>query len=185
MILEHWQLPLAEQRSEIYSRTTSLHHKVQGTSHEMNNAKWSGQLLQSTCKQVQLSITAKITAGHQSISSPTTATVSEWFTLNSSCVTQNIKLPRPTNTHTHFPRTTWESRYQKGKTSLDLNEARDDGDLRCSGISWTIRKQSAPRSRQITTLTPHHSNFYMPDALPGAQPTLSNSGNIVNEWRWL
>ena len=26
-----------------------------------------------------------------------------------------------------------------------------------SGISWTICKQSAPRSRQITTLTPHHS----------------------------
>ena len=26
-----------------------------------------------------------------------------------------------------------------------------------SGISWTIRKQSAPRSRQMTTPTPHHS----------------------------
>jgi len=26
-----------------------------------------------------------------------------------------------------------------------------------SGISWTICKQSAPRSRQITTPTPHHS----------------------------
>jgi len=26
-----------------------------------------------------------------------------------------------------FSRTTWVSRYQKGKTSLDLNEARDDG----------------------------------------------------------
>ena len=26
-----------------------------------------------------------------------------------------------------------------------------------SGISWTICKQSAPRSRQITTTTPHHS----------------------------
>jgi len=25
-----------------------------------------------------------------------------------------------------FSRTTWVSRYQKGKTSLDLNEARDD-----------------------------------------------------------
>jgi len=25
-----------------------------------------------------------------------------------------------------FSRTTWISRYQKGKTSLDLNEARDD-----------------------------------------------------------
>jgi len=28
-----------------------------------------------------------------------------------------------------FSRTTWASRYQKGKTSLDLNEARDDGVL--------------------------------------------------------
>jgi len=29
----------------------------------------------------------------------------------------------------------------------------------CSGISWTICKQSAPRCRQITTPTPHHSFF--------------------------
>ena len=29
-----------------------------------------------------------------------------------------------------FSGTTWVSRYQKGKTSLDLNEARDDGVLR-------------------------------------------------------
>jgi len=28
-----------------------------------------------------------------------------------------------------------------------------------SGISWTICKQSAPCSRQITTPTPHHSIF--------------------------
>ena len=28
-----------------------------------------------------------------------------------------------------------------------------------SGISWTIRKQSAPRSREITTTAPHHSIF--------------------------
>jgi len=58
-----------------------------------------------------------------------------------------------------FVRTTWVSRYQKGKTSMDLNEARDDGVLGCSGISWTIRKQSSPRSRQITTPTPHQSIF--------------------------
>ena len=54
-------------------------------------------------------------------------------------------------------RTTWVSWYQKGKTSLDLNEARDDGVLGCSGISWTICKQSAPRFRQITTPTSHQS----------------------------
>jgi len=33
-----------------------------------------------------------------------------------------------------FSRTTWVSWYQKGKTSLDLNDARDDGVLGCSGI---------------------------------------------------
>ena len=32
-----------------------------------------------------------------------------------------------------FSRTTWISRYQKGKTSLDVNEAKDDGDL---GWQW-------------------------------------------------
>jgi len=55
-----------------------------------------------------------------------------------------------------FSKTSWVSRYQKGKTSLDLNEARDDGVLGCSGI---ICKQSAPCSRQITTPTPHYSIF--------------------------
>jgi len=40
---------------------------------------------------------------------------------------------------------------------LDLNDAKEDGVLGCSGISWTICKQSAPHSRQITT--PHHSIF--------------------------
>ena len=34
-----------------------------------------------------------------------------------------------------FSRTTRVSRYQKDKTSLDLNEARDYGVLGCSGIS--------------------------------------------------
>ena len=58
-----------------------------------------------------------------------------------------------------FSRTTWVSRHQKGKTSLDLNEAKDDGVLGCTGISWTICKQSAPRSRHIATPTPHHSIF--------------------------
>ena len=56
-----------------------------------------------------------------------------------------------------FSRTTWVSLYQKGKTSLDLYEARGDGVLGCSAISWTICKQSC--SRQITTPTPHHSVF--------------------------
>ena len=33
--------------------------------------------------------------------------------------------------------------------------------------------QSAPRSRQITTPSTHHSIFYRLDALPDAQPTVS------------
>ena len=51
-----------------------------------------------------------------------------------------------------FSNTTWVSQYQKGKTSLDLHEARDDGVCGRSGISWTICKQGAPHSRQTTTL---------------------------------
>jgi len=51
------------------------------------------------------------------------------------------------------------SQYQKDKTSLDLNEARDDGVIGCSGISWTKGKQSAPRFREITSPIPHHSIF--------------------------
>ena len=50
-----------------------------------------------------------------------------------------------------FTRTAWVSQYQKGKTCLDLNEARVDGIdgvLGCNGIIWTICKQSAPRCRQ-------------------------------------
>jgi len=44
--------------------------------------------------------------------------------------------------------------YQKGKTNLDFTEETVSG----SGISWAICK-SAPRSRQITMPTPHHSVF--------------------------
>ena len=58
-----------------------------------------------------------------------------------------------------YSRSTWVCRDQKSRTSMDLIEARDDGVLGCSGISWTICKQSTPCSRQITTSTPHHSNF--------------------------
>jgi len=47
-----------------------------------------------------------------------------------------------------------------------------------SGISWAVCN-SAPRSRQITTPTPHHSVFYRPDALPATQPTASK------QWRFI
>ena len=47
-----------------------------------------------------------------------------------------------------------------------------------SGISWAACK-SAPRSRQITTPAPHHSDSYRPDALPAAQPTASKHCIII------
>ena len=56
-----------------------------------------------------------------------------------------------------FSRTVWVSRYQNCRTSMDINEARDDRVL-----EWqldNVQKQSAPRSGQITTPTPHHSSF--------------------------
>jgi len=60
-----------------------------------------------------------------------------------------------------FSRTTWVSRYQKGETSLGLNEVRDDGVSGCSGISWTICNQSAPRCRQIITPTHTHTHTHV------------------------
>ena len=61
--------------------------------------------------------------------------------------------------------TTRVSRYQKGKTNLDLLEQETASG---SGICWAICK-SAPHPRQ---LRPPHS-YYRPDALPAAQPTAS------------
>ena len=49
-----------------------------------------------------------------------------------------------------------------------------------SGISWAMCK-SAPRSRQITMPTPHHSVFYRLDALPAAQPIASKHWR---HWSW-
>jgi len=64
--------------------------------------------------------------------------------------------------------------HEKGKTSVDLNEARDDGVWGCklSGISWTIIMQK----KIYTSLqTDNHTNtsslnFYRPDALPDTTP---------------
>ena len=57
-----------------------------------------------------------------------------------------------------FSRTAWVSWYQKGKTSLDLNEARDDGVWGCTLLQT---------DNHINTSL----NFYRLDALPDAQPT--------------
>jgi len=58
-----------------------------------------------------------------------------------------------------FSRTTWVSRYQEGKTSLDLNERRNDG---VSGWQWhqLDHMQTVCTSLQTeTTPTPYHSMF--------------------------
>jgi len=80
------------------------------------------------------------------------------------------------NTHTHtqpfnglFSRTTWVSRYQKGKTNLDFTAARD------SEWQW----HQLGHMQVCTSLkTDNHAStpplcFYRPDALPAAQPTAS------------
>ena len=67
-----------------------------------------------------------------------------------------------------FSGTTWVSRYQKGKTSLDFTEARDND-----------RQWHQLDHMQICTSlqTDNHAStplsFYRPDALPAAQPTSS------------
>jgi len=60
------------------------------------------------------------------------------------------------------------SQYQKGKSNLDFTEARDSeqqwhplGHMQV----WTLLQTNMP--------APHHSVFYRPDALPAAQPTVS------------
>jgi len=44
-----------------------------------------------------------------------------------------------------------------------------------SGISWSVCKQSAPRSRPITTPAPHHSTF------TGRMLLLTLSGNSLRQ----
>jgi len=85
---------------------------------------------------------------------------------------QQLLLERPFNCL--FSRTTRVSRYQKGRTSLDFNEAGDDGVLGCTGIRWTIM-QTICTSLQTDnhTNTPSNLNFYRLDALRDAQATAS------------
>jgi len=66
-------------------------------------------------------------------------------------------------------RTTQVSRYQKGKTNLDLLEQEI---VSGSGISWIMCKP-APCPREITMPASQHSVFYRPDVLPAAQLTAS------------
>ena len=70
-----------------------------------------------------------------------------------------------------FSRITWVSQYQKGKTSLDLHEARWG-----LGMQWhqLDHMQTICTSLQTDNHTKTPSlNFYRPDALPDTQPTAS------------
>jgi len=69
---------------------------------------------------------------------------------------------------TAFSRTTWVSPYQKGKTSLDLYEAGDDGVLG----HQLDHMQTICTSLQTDNDT-DTSSLNFQDALPDAQPTLS------------
>jgi len=62
------------------------------------------------------------------------------------------------------------SQYQKGKTSLNLHEARDDGDG--SGISWTVYANNMHLTPDTNTSS---LNFYRPDVLPDVQPTIQST----------
>ena len=55
-----------------------------------------------------------------------------------------------------------------------------------SGISWTICKQSASRSRQITTPTPHHSIFTgrMLFLTPNRVKALKDKRTSGKNWYW-
>jgi len=71
-----------------------------------------------------------------------------------------------------FSRTTWGYK-PKDKTILDLNEARDDGNLGCQRHQLD-HMQTICTSLQTDNHTSTSSlNFYRPDALLGAQPAAS------------
>jgi len=62
---------------------------------------------------------------------------------------------------------------RKGKTSLDLNDARDD-----EALGWQWRQLDHVQTIYTSLHTDNHTktqslSFYRPDALPGTQPTTS------------
>jgi len=86
----------------------------------------------------------------------------------------------------HYICSTWVSRYQKDETSLDLNDARDDGVL-----WWQWHQLDHMQTICTSVQTDNHTNtssliFYRPDALPDAQPTVwkhwRHSDKHLNQW---
>jgi len=68
-----------------------------------------------------------------------------------------------------FSGTTWVSQYQKGKTNMDFNEARDS--------EWQWHQLGHMQVCALLQTDNHAStlslSFYRPEALPAAQPTVS------------
>jgi len=76
-----------------------------------------------------------------------------------------------------MPRTTWVSRYQKGKTRKVKTKSGFTG-ARYSEWQWhLLGYMQVCTSSQTATPTSHHSVFYRPDALPAAEPTASKPIN--------
>jgi len=124
---------------------------------------------------------------------PTSLRFDRWWCL---CMRLRLLLMQPViviltitvtehNEYTHVPfnglfsRATWVSRYQKGKTSLDLNGTRDDGVWDGSGISWTI----GPMQTICTSLqTDNHTNTSSLFLTP-KQQSQSTEGKIMKtQW---
>jgi len=72
-------------------------------------------------------------------------------------------------------RTTWASRYQKGRTNLDFTEARDNEwqwhQLGCILVCISLQTDNHVNTPPLS--------FYRPDALPAAQPCQSTEGTPV------
>jgi len=79
-----------------------------------------------------------------------------------------------------FSRTTWYiSRYQKGKTSLDSTEAKDDGVLGGQWHQLDHMQTTCTLSQTDNHINTSSLNFYRPDALPDAQPTMQSIEGII------
>jgi len=97
------------------------------------------------------------------------------FSVFPGAISNSRRFPGVVDTHTHpfnspLSRTTWVSRYQKGKTNLDITEARDS--------EWQWHQLGHMQTICTSLQTDNHAStlplsFYSPDALPAAQPTVS------------
>jgi len=78
-----------------------------------------------------------------------------------------------------FSRTTWVSRYQKGKTSLDLYETGDDGVSEAVASAGPYMQTICTSLQTDNNTNTHQSVFYRPDALPAAKPTAPKHSIII------